>query len=92
MKGFTREEFIQHLSTKTQDWELIGNYKNALTRTEFRHKPCGHTYLKTPYNVTSKPHMCQYCNANRLRGADLFFKRIKDKTDYEVLGEFFVVQ
>lgn len=88
MKGFTREEFIRHLSTKTQDWELIGDYKNALTRTEFRHKPCGHTYLKTPYNVTSKPNMCQYCNANRLRGADLFFRRIKDKTDYEVLGEY----
>lgn len=88
MKGFTREEFIKHLASKTQDWELVGDYKNALTRTKFLHKPCGRTYMKTPYNVTSRPHMCQYCNANKLRGDKLFAEKVKGKTDYEVLGEY----
>lgn len=88
MKGFTRKEFIEHLASKTKDWELVGEYTNALTRTEFLHKPCGHTYLKTPYNVTSKPHMCQFCNADRLRGKDAFLKKVRAKVDYEVLGEY----
>lgn len=88
MRRFTREEFVKHLRSKTQDWDLIGDYKNALTRTEFKHKPCGHIYLKTPYNVTSKPSMCQYCNANRLRGEGAFLKRAEKKIDYEILGEY----
>lgn len=88
MKGFTREEFIEHLASKTKDWVLIGDYKNSLARTEFKHIPCGHTYIKTPYNVTSKPRMCKFCNANRLRGEVEFRERVKDKTDYEILGEY----
>lgn len=88
MKRFTREEFVKHLASKTQDWELIGDYTNSLTRTKFLHKPCGHTYLKTPYNVTSKPHMCRFCNANNLRGETLFKKRVAAKKDYEILGEY----
>lgn len=88
MKGFTRAEFIKHLASKTPDWELVGDYKNALTRTEFHHKPCGRTYLKTPYNVTSKPWMCKFCNADKTPGAKAFFERAKNKTDYEVLGDY----
>lgn len=84
----TEEEFKIRLSREAPEWELIGKYTNALTRTEFKHKPCGHTYLKTPYNVTSKPHMCRFCNANRMRGEELFLERAKEKVDYEVLGEY----
>ena len=88
MKGFTTEEFKQHLANKAPNWELAGEYTNALTRTKFRHKICGNTYLKTPYNVTSKPHMCQFCNANKLRGEALFKKRVASKPNYEILDEY----
>lgn len=88
MRKFTETEFKEHLASKAPEWELVGRYTNALTRTEFKHKPCGHAYLKTPYVVTSKPHMCQFCNANKLRGDSAFFEKVKDKTGYEVLGEY----
>lgn len=84
----TEEEFKARLLKEAPEWELIGRYTNAVTRTEFRHRPCGHICLKTPYNITSKPHMCRFCNANRLRGEKLFMDRVKMKADYEVIGEY----
>lgn len=88
MKRFTAEEFIKHLQTKAPKWELVGDYTNSMTRTEFKHKPCGKIYSKTPYVVTSKPNSCRFCNANRLRGEGIFYERAKEKTDYTVLGKY----
>lgn len=88
MKGFTTEEFREHLKEKAPQWELVGEYKNALTRTEFKHKLCGNTTLKTPYIVTSKPNSCRFCNAKKLAATDSFMEKMERKTDYELLSEY----
>lgn len=88
MKRFTKEDFIKHLSNIAPDWELLGDYTNSLTRTEFRHKVCGRKTLKTPCVVTSKPNSCRFCNAKSLSASAAFAKHMSEKKDYELLSEY----
>lgn len=89
MKKPTREEFVERLKKDAPEWELLGDYKNALTQTMFRHKPCGTEYMKLPYNVTHKPHSCRVCNAKRLAFTpEKYRESISHKIDYELLTEF----
>lgn len=88
MKRFSRDEFVIHLAKMAPDWELLGDYTNALTRTEFRHKRCGRKTLKTPYVVISKPNSCRFCNAKKLAYPEAFYRDAAKKKDYEVLGEY----
>lgn len=88
MKRFSRDEFVKHLAKMAPDWELLGNYSNILTRTEFRHKKCGRKILKTPYIVVSKPNSCRFCNAKKLAAPEAFYQAASKKKDYEVLGEY----
>ena len=46
------------------EWELVGEYKSARTRTQFRHKPCGHISTYYPYNLFVNPDACPSCNAS----------------------------
>lgn len=88
MKKFSREEFVAHLAKVAPEWELLGDYTNALARAEFRHKKCGRKTLKTPYAVTSKPNSCRFCNANKLAAPEAFYAAVAKKKDYEVLGKY----
>lgn len=88
MKRFSRDEFVEHLAKMAPDWELLGDYSNILTRTEFRHKKCGVKTLKTPYIVISKPNSCRFCNAKKLAAPESFYQAASKKKDYEVLGEY----
>ena len=89
MKKPTREEFIERLKKDAPDWELLGEYTNALTQTMFRHKPCGTEYMKLPYSVTHSPHSCRACNSKKLAfTAEQYREKVAHKTDYELLTDY----
>lgn len=89
MKRPTREEFIERLKKDAPEWELLGEYKNALTQTMFRHKPCGTKYMKLPYSVTHSPSSCRTCNGKKLAFTpEKYREAIAHKTDYELLSDY----
>lgn len=52
------------LLEKAPEWELVGEYKNARTQTQFRHRPCGYIATYYPYNLFVHPDSCPSCNAS----------------------------
>lgn len=84
-----REQYIENLAIYAPEWELVGEYTNARTATEYRHKICGKIVKKTPYNLKAKPFSCSHCNAKRLAlTQEEFLRRASKKKDYQVLGEY----
>lgn len=86
---YTKDEFIELLEKKAPEWELLGEYTNARTRTLFRHKICGAECQKIPFNLLSKPNSCRVCNAKRLTMTpEEFREKVKKKTGYELLTDY----
>lgn len=59
-----REKFVKELETLWRgEYTLIGEYKNAHTRTLFRHNDCGTEWESEPNNVL-KGHGCVVCSGS----------------------------
>lgn len=59
-----RFDIEEKLKKDAPEWELVGDYKNARTQTQFKHRPCGYVATYYPYNLFVKPDACPSCNAS----------------------------
>lgn len=61
-RPMSREDFLKKLAIRAPEWELVGEYINAKTKTLFRHKKCGKTFERTPDWVCTSPNKCNRCS------------------------------
>lgn len=77
----------------SDEYEVIGSYKNAHTRIEILHKACGSKYLSLPYNLLNgaKCNICKIKSQSEKtrKSKEQFIKDVNTLTDeYTVLGDY----
>lgn len=65
------------------DFELIGEYKNAKSEVRLKHKVCNNEFLVKPYNFVSNSKGCKVCSDK----AETNFK----KKIYELVGDEYTI-
>ena len=77
------------------EYEVLGEYKNAVSKILMKHNTCGNEYLITPSNFLVGER-CPKCNISRIRQYDkndktlLFKEKVKVivGNEYKVLGDY----
>lgn len=59
---YTKESFNRLLLEIKPDVELIGEYTNKFTKTQFRNNKCGHIFENTPHTMHLKNTVCPICS------------------------------
>ena len=57
----TTEEFKEQVKNLTEDYEVISEYINALTKIKIKHKTCGNEYFVRPNDFLSSESRCPKC-------------------------------
>ncbi|PGK25182.1 hypothetical protein CN902_24115 [Priestia megaterium] len=85
------ETFIKEVYDLYGDeYEVVGEYKNARTLINLRHHKCGKIYKVTPDSFTNAKRTCGFCYGRYLKTQEIFLKEVFDLVgnEYEVLGEY----
>jgi hypothetical protein len=66
IKTKTQEQFEKEVYLTTNgEYEVIGEYKKAMTKIEIMHNECGNVYFVTPNGFTSNKRRCPICNESK---------------------------
>lgn len=86
---WTHEMFVNFVNNETEDFEVVGEYKNNNTKIEIKHKNCGRTFLIKPADFKRRKR-CSPCNINRKKTTSEFQEQINflANSEYELLGEY----
>lgn len=91
-KKLTREEFLKILNEKRGlEFELVGEYIDTQTPTQFKHMTCGRVFEKRPTKLITKINGgCSWCAKKFKKTTEYFKDEIKEKygNEYEILGEY----
>jgi hypothetical protein len=75
-------------------YEVTGEYKNANTKVEVKHTPCGNVYKVRPDSL-SKGSGCKKClhirlSKEKMKTTEMFAKEVTDKTNnrYELVSKY----
>lgn len=85
----TTEQFNSEAYALVADeYEVVGEYVDALSKISIRHNTCGRTYEVTPAHFLTGTR-CPYCSG-KYRTTEDYKKIVKDLTndEYQVLGEY----
>lgn len=94
-RSYSHEEYKAELHSKTNDFEIIGEYKDAKTPLKIKHLKCGREFEYAKPNVFLKRPTCRYCyKENRDGVRNKSFEDFVNKMDksyfktYEIVGEY----
>lgn len=95
-KKKTTEQFKKEMSNIVgEEYEVLGEYKNANTKVKIRHNICGIEYEVSPSSFLNNGRRCKVCSIKNKRiwnkKSDSFFRHqvyelVGD--EYEILGEY----
>lgn len=86
----TKEEFINRESDLLSgEYQILGNYVNAHTKTLFRHITCGYEWMTTPNNFYNG-RRCPRCSGTQKLTKREFCEREEDivSGEYIIIGEY----
>ena len=89
-KRKTMEQFKKEVYDLVGDkYEVLGEYKNAMTKILMKHNKCGHEYMVTPNRFLSGCR-CPYCAGRKKKTTEQFKKEVYDLVgnEYTILGEY----
>lgn len=87
----TNEEFIEEVTTATNDYLVLSEYKSTDNKVKFKHKTCGYEFYMTPHNFLSNGNRCPKCNGGvRKKTTDYFKSEVGELTkgEYSFLDEY----
>lgn len=90
LKKKTTEDFRKEVEELgNNDYILIGEYKNNLTKVKILHINCNHTYEVTPANFI-QGYRCPKCNKKVRKTTEIFKKEVEELSNgkYELLSEY----
>ena len=85
---FTKEDFLKKYNL-TEKFEIIGDYKNVVTKTSFKCKICGFERVTDPNTVIKFPG-CPNCNGTRRLTEKEYIERINNthSEKYTLLSKY----
>lgn len=89
-KKVTKEEFInREPDLLSGEYEFIGNYVNAHTKTLFKHRTCGYEWMVMPYSFYNGTR-CPRCIGHERYNKESFCDREEDivSGEYIMLGDY----
>jgi len=73
-----KEKFIEKLKNKYgKEYKLIGDYKNATTKTKFKHNKCGTIITNTPRGLLENKGVCFICDSALRLNEKQFLKKLE---------------
>lgn len=85
----TNEEFLEKVSKKNLNIEILEPYVNSKTKILVKCKKCKRTWKVFPYSLTSQGSQCEECYGHAKKTTEKFAKELHSKhPNLEVLEEY----
>jgi hypothetical protein len=92
---YTKDDFIKKVFERVgNEYSVLGEYKNSLTKIKMKHNTCGNDYEVRPANFLAKgdglSNRCPVCFRNYRKTTDQFKREVYNlvKDEYKVLGNY----
>lgn len=90
-KKKTHKEFVEEIFKLVGDeYSVVSEYKNSLTKVTLKHNKCNHTYEILPSKFTYRNQRCPNCNKYKPKSLEYIINRIDEdgNDEYELIGEY----